>query len=138
MEWTFGNVNSQFGFKNAPVAATVVGNNNYYFYANSFNAGANVGFGADGEILTYPQVTKEQAQEQLKNNKLPIYLIAINARSYYARVDSILVYVKSGKVVTDYWNGGSDFTIDLTTPLNGFMCDSRITTAHLTPSQFVT
>lgn len=133
MEWTFGSVGSQFGIKNAPIDFTVVGNNNYYFYVKSFKASANVGFGADGEILTYSQVTKEQAQEQLKNNKLPIYLIAINARSYYARVDSILIYVKNGKVVTDYWNGGSDFTIDLTTPLNGFMGDSRITTAHLTP-----
>ena len=133
MEWTFGNVDSQFGIKNAPIAATVVSNSNYYFYVNSFNAGINTGFGSDGEILTYPQVTKEQAQEQLKNNKLPIYFIAINARSYYTRVDSILVYVKNGKVVTDYWNGGNDFTLDLTTPLNGFMGDSRITTAHLAP-----
>lgn len=137
MEWTFGSLDSYFAIKNAPIDFTIVGNSNYSFYADARNAGVNVGFGSNGEILTYPQVTKEQAQEQLKNNKLPVYLIAINARSSYYRIDTILIYVKDGKVVTDYWNGKDDFTLDLTTPLNGFMGDSRITTAHLTP-QFVT
>lgn len=133
MEWTFDNISGDFGIKDIPADFAFVSLRNMQIQYNKHTSGGNIVF--SGEFLSFPPI--EGAQEfydeniraLIKENKLPVYMWA-----YTNYTTALVIYVDKGEVVAKCVDSSDlPLTIDLTTPLNGFMGDSRVTTAHLPP-----
>lgn len=137
MEWTF--VRSNYGRQDLILTAIpenctfiqlVDGDYKQFNYTTS-----HTNVTVSTSLLCLPQIEYDKAGEIIKKDELPVYLIVYESPAYYTQ--TFFIYVKNGEVVVEHkdeWSFG--FTIDLTTPLNGFMGDSRVTTAHLTPPNF--